>query len=226
MAGNHPDGVSGTRVVITGGTGDLGSAIATEFLGPTYQVFAPGRGELDVTCDVSIQRYFSGNHVDLLVCCAGILEDQLLIHANACDWDRMWGVHFLGAKSCARAAMEHMENARAGHVVFVSSHSALYPPVGQAMYAAAKRAILGLTRDLARRHGRQNIRVNAIVPGFLDNRMTKSVSDKRRESIRNDHALGRWNTMDRVAAFVRFLHEQMPHTSGQWFQLDSRDSLL
>jgi 3-oxoacyl-[acyl-carrier protein] reductase len=94
------------------------------------------------------------------------------------------------------------------------------------MYAAAKRAILGLTRDLAKRHGRQNIRINAILPGFLDNRMTKSVSEKRRESVRNDHALGRWNTMDRVAAFVRFLHEQMPHTSGQWFQLDSRDSLL
>jgi 3-oxoacyl-[acyl-carrier protein] reductase len=115
-----------------------------------------------------------------------------------------------------------MKRRKSGHVIFISSNSALHPPAGQAAYAAAKAALLGLVGDLAGPCGDFNIRVNAVLPGFLATRMTESVSNTRRAEVLAAHALGRFNTCERTAAFIRFLHFELPHTSGQVFQLDSR----
>jgi 3-oxoacyl-[acyl-carrier protein] reductase len=142
------------------------------------------------------------------------------------DWDTVWQTNYLGAKQCAEAALPSMIRLGRGHIIFVSSHSALHPPPGQTAYASAKRALLGLTQNLATIHGPSNIRINAILPGFLDNRMTAHLSQPRKNAVLQQHALGRLNTMNRAASFLRFLHESMPHTSGQWFQLDSRPTSM
>ncbi len=210
------------RVVLTGGQGDLARVIASGFREAGYEVAAPGRDELDVCDAEGVTRYFAARDPDLLVCCAGATSDGLLARQSADDWDRLWQVNHVGARRCAEAVIPAMTERGSGHIVFVSSHSALHPPAGQVAYAAAKRALLGLADDLARARGPANIRVNTILPGFLDNRMTALVTESRKDEVIGDHALGRLNTMERTARFVRFLHEEMPHTSGQWFQLDSR----
>jgi 3-oxoacyl-[acyl-carrier protein] reductase len=214
--------VIGKHIVITGGEGDLATVLSHEFRDAGYDVSAPGRGTLDVSEPESIRDFFCSRQTDLLICCAGHAKDVLLAHAEEADWDRVWQTNFRGARDCSDAVLPAMINLQAGHIVFLSSHSALHPPAGQAAYAAAKRALLGLTQELATTHGPSNIRINAILPGFLDNRMTAHVSQARKSQVLEAHSLGRFNTMDRVASFVRFLHESMPHTSGQWFQLDSR----
>jgi 3-oxoacyl-[acyl-carrier protein] reductase len=109
-----------------------------------------------------------------------------------------------------------------GHIIFISSRSAKHPPIGQAAYATAKAALLGLTADLASRHGPSNIRVNTVLPGFMETRMTENITQTRRQQVLADHSLGRFNTCRQTAAFIRFLHHELPHTSGQVFQLDSR----
>jgi 3-oxoacyl-[acyl-carrier protein] reductase len=98
----------------------------------------------------------------------------------------------------------------------------LHPSIGQAAYSAAKAALLGLTESLADENGRHNIRVNCILPGFIETKMTQAVSENRKIEILNDHALGRFNTAWEVAKFIHHLHEHLPNTSGQIFQLDSR----
>jgi 3-oxoacyl-[acyl-carrier protein] reductase len=115
-----------------------------------------------------------------------------------------------------------MLRARRGLLVFVSSHSALHPPHGQAAYAAAKAGLLGLARSLARELGPAGIRVNTLLPGFLDTPMTAGLAAERREQVRREHVLGRCNTPESVAGFLVHLHDHLPHTSGQVFQLDSR----
>lgn len=89
-------------------------------------------------------------------------------------------------------------------------------------YATAKAALLGLTTALADEHGPSGLRVNAILPGFLETKMTRAVSGKRKSEVLENHALGRFNTPDAVAAFIFHLQEDLPHTSGRIFQLDSR----
>jgi len=210
------------HAVITGGSGTLGSAVADSLRADGWVVDAPGSGDLDVRSEDEVRAYFADRVPDLLVCAAGVIRDARLARLTGKAWDEVWSVNFQGALACARAVIPGMERRGGGHVVFISSYSAISPPVGQAAYAAAKAAVLGLTRDLARQHGSGNVRVNAVLPGFLETRMTAEVSEPRRAAVLAEHSLGRFNTCEAVAGFIRHLHGQLPHTSGQVFQLDSR----
>lgn len=210
------------HAVITGGSGSLGQAIAGALADPGWTILAPGRQELDVCDGAGIRRYFAGQPVDLLVCCAGVTSDAPLVRLTTDTWDQTWQVNFNGAAACAAAVLPSMLERRSGHVIFISSYSALHPPIGQAAYASAKAALLGLTADLAQRHGPANIRINAVLPGFLETRMTAGVSARRRTEIAAAHVLQRFNGCGETARFIRFLHHHLPHTSGQVFQLDSR----
>lgn len=210
------------HAVITGGRGCLGRAIAAAMQGPGWTIAAVGQAELDVRDSTQIGSYFRGVNVDLLVCAAGITLDAPLTRLTESSWDQTWLVNFRGAASCAKEVLPGMLARGAGHIIFISSFSALHPPRGQSAYATAKASLLGLVADLTLRHGPSNIRCNAILPGFLETRMTESVSEQRRAQILSDHTLGRFNTCREVASFVRFLHHELPHTSGQVFQLDSR----
>jgi len=210
------------HAVITGGAGSLGRAMAVEFEVHGVKVDAPSRDKLDVTSKKSIADYFLNRSLDVLICNAGIIRDAPMARLDEAQWEEVYQTNYFGALHCAEAAIPHMSSVAAGHIIFISSFSAKHPPIGQNAYASAKAAVLGLTSDLAVRYGASGIRVNAILPGFLETPMTAEVSDERREQVLAHHALGRFNTCEKVAKFVRFLHLEMPHTSGQQFQLDSR----
>lgn len=210
------------QAVITGGTGSLGSAIAKCLQAPGWEVFSPGRVQLDVCDPAVVQAYFQQHAPDLLICAAGAIKDSLIRGTSEADWDDLFAVNFKGAAACARAALPSMVRKRKGHIVFISSHSAIHPPAGQIAYAAAKAALLGLVADLALAHGASNVRINAVLPGFLETRMTSAVSPSRRRKVLEAHALGRFNTVMEVSKFIRYLHHELPNTSGQVFQLDSR----
>lgn len=210
------------HAIVLGGSGGIGVAVVDELSKANWQVDAPSHSELDITSREAVISYFDGKSPDLLVCAAGVTADSLIARMTPEQWDHVWGVNYLGALHCAEAVLPSMRLRGSGHIVFLSSQSAVHPPAGQAAYASAKAALLDLTRELAIRGGMENIRVNAILPGFLETRMTSGVSESRRQDVLRDHALGRFNTCQAVAGFIRHLHESLPHTSGQIFQLDSR----
>lgn len=209
-------------VVITGGEGGLGRALAAAFTAAGHPVLAPGRNQLDVTDESAVRGFFRDHPAELLVCNAGLTRDAPLARLGEAAWDEVMAVNLRGAASCAAAASRGMLRARRGHIVFISSHSALHPPAGQAAYAAAKAGLLGLARSLARELGPAGIRVNTILPGFLETPMTAALSEERRAQVRGDHLLDRFNTAAAAAEFLVHLHDRQPHTSGQVFQLDSR----
>lgn len=209
-------------VTITGGRGDLALSIRQRFLQGNWHVDSPGRSELDVTDALAVSGYFLSRNPDLLICNAGMIRDAIIPKLDEPDWQRVMEVNFHGARRCAVAALDGMLRRGSGHVVFISSNSAIHPRRGQSAYSAAKAALLGLTRDLAREVGNQGVRVNAILPGFLETKMTSSLSHNDRESVRASHALGQFNEPDVVASFIWHLHHDLIRTSGQFFQLDSR----
>ncbi len=210
------------RAVVTGGTGGLGSAVARTFRERGWEVDAPGKAGLDVTDAAAVASRLGGCTLDLLVCCAGVAHDGLLLRQSEQERDEVLEVNFGGARRCAEAVLPGMIRAGRGHIIFVSSHSAVHPPPGQSAYATAKAALLGLMVDLARLHGPSGVRVNAVLPGFLETRMTSGVDGRRREEVVAEHCLRRFNTPQAAAAFIRCLEEDMPNTSGQVFRLDSR----
>jgi len=210
------------RLFITGGSGGLGRAVCNEFSSHDWQIIAPEHESLDVSMRDQVESCMNQDGVDLLVCAAGITRDARLVGLKESEWDEVFAVNYQGALNCARAVLPTLVAQGKGHLVFVSSYSALHPPLGQVAYATSKAALLGLTTSLAGQYGRHGIRVNVILPGFLETSMTATVSDTRKEEVLAAHTLGRFNTPEVVARFIRFLHENLPETSGQVFQLDSR----
>ena len=87
-------------------------------------------------------------------------------------------VHLYGAFALTQAAYPYMKARGHGSVVFISSESALLGLTKVSVYGAAKSALLGITRCLAGDLSREGIRVNAIVPGFIDTPMFHQVVDK------------------------------------------------
>jgi 3-oxoacyl-[acyl-carrier protein] reductase len=210
------------RAIITGGTGGLGSAIASCLSDADWDVLQLGRKNLDLGDRDALKTFFSAEKCDLLICAAGMIRDQPLSRMEVDAWDEVFKVNFTAARDCACAAIPAMAEKGKGHIIFISSYAAEHPAIGQAAYTTAKAALHGLTKALAEAHGSNGIRVNAVLPGFLETPMTSTVSEKRREIVKSLHFLGELNTSQSAAEFIRFLHERMPHTSGQIFSLDSR----
>lgn len=211
------------RVLITGGGGGVGGACQALFEAAGWEVLAPGRSQLDVSLADSVESFFNQlGEIDLLLCNAGVTDDSLLARMTEAQWDKALEVNLKGAFRCARAVSQKMLRRRAGHVVFVSSYSAFHPPAGQANYAAAKAGLIGLAKSLAAEWGGRGVRVNVVVPGFLETKMTQPVAAAAREAALAKHVLGEFNKPQQVAKFVHFLEEEMPFTSGHVFNLDSR----
>jgi len=211
------------QALITGGHGDLAQALASELERAGMVVQTPGREELDVCHEDIVEQYFATySGLDLLVCNAGVTDDAVLMKMKEESWDSVLETNLKGAFFTARSAAKQMVKRRVGHIVFISSYSAFHPPTGQANYAASKAALTGLALSMAQELGSRNIRVNVIVPGFMETKMTESISDSARDRALTKHVLGSFNTPIAVAKFLSTLHLSMPYTSGQIFNLDSR----
>lgn len=109
--------------------------------------------------------------VDILINNAGILRDVTLRNMKQDDWDSVIDVHVHGAYKTTRAAWPYMRKQRYGRIINTSSASGLYGNFGQSNYAAAKMALVGFTKTLAKEGAKYNIISNTLAPAAAS-RMT------------------------------------------------------
>lgn len=121
------------------------------------------------------------------------------------QWDRMIRVHLYGAFHGTRAALRHMERARAGSVVNIASIYGLRGSATTPDYAAAKHGIVGLTRSAALEAAPLGIRVNAVAPGFVDTPLLAPFDGAPRALLEQQIPAGRFGRPEEVAELVRFL---------------------
>jgi 3-oxoacyl-[acyl-carrier protein] reductase len=136
----------------------------------------------DVTDRESVEKLIKGavdafGKVDVLVCCAGIIRDNLVYKMTDDDWDAVIDTHLKGTFFAARAAQKVMVDQKYGRMIFMSSTSALGNR-GQTNYSAAKAGLQGMARTLAIELGRYGITANAVAPGFIETAMTKQTADR------------------------------------------------
>src|SRR5690606_20118763 len=108
---------------------------------------------------------------------------------------------------CTKAATRHLLKARAdGRVINISSVIGEQGNDGQAMYAAAKAGLLGLSRSLAREFAGRGVTVNAVTPGFIETDMTAAgVQGDARDGLLKQIPLARIGRPEEVAEAVAFL---------------------
>jgi 3-oxoacyl-[acyl-carrier protein] reductase len=174
--------------------------------------------EVDAMVADTVKRW---GCIDVLVNNAGITRDGLVLRMSETEWDDVIGTNLTGQFHCIRPVAEVMMKKNGGHIISIASIVGVQGREGQANYSASKAGLIGLTKACAKEFGRFNIRVNAVLPGYLLTDMGGALSKAMLDRIVQANALGRVSTLVEVADFVHHL-SHMQDVSGQVFNLDSR----
>ena len=214
-------------VLVTGTSGGLGAATAAHLVRRGYRVVGLARravtaGDLGVDDDAYTHRCFDLADVDAihdvvsgivaehgtpyaLVNNAAVGVDGMLPTMHNRDIERAIVTNVTAPVVLAKYAVRHMLSARRGRIVNISSIVAHTGYRGLSVYGATKAAMEGFTRSLARDVGPRGVTVNAVAPGFLATEMTSALGAGDLERIRKRAALGRFATVEEVAAIVGHL---------------------
>jgi 3-oxoacyl-[acyl-carrier protein] reductase len=214
--------LEGKVTLVTGASRGIGHAIAGELAKQGARVVGtstseqgakkvPGIGKVlnvrdAAQCDAlieSIQKELGD--IAILVNNAGITRDNLALRMKDAEWDEVLDTNLRAVFRLSRAVMRGMMKARFGRIINITSVVGASGNPGQANYAAAKAAVVGMTKSLARELGSRNITVNCVAPGFIDTDMTRALSEEQRKALLEHIPLGRLGTPQDVAAAVAYL---------------------
>ena len=153
--------------------------------------------------------------VDILVNNAGITIDKTLKKLSIEDWNKVIEVDLNSCYYTVKAALPHMlENEDGGHIINMSSFVGEAGNFGQTNYAAAKAGLLGFTKAAALELARNNIKVNAICPGFIETEMVAAMPEEAKEKVLKLVPLRRFGTPEEIAKGVRYLVEDGDFITG------------
>jgi 3-oxoacyl-[acyl-carrier protein] reductase len=223
--------LDGKITLVTGASQGIGEAIARRFAAEGATVLCAARSAdklstlvgsiaasggkartvaLDVADPASIAAAMKGiadgeGRLDVLVNNAGITEDNLILRMTKESWDRVIATNLTGAFLLSQAAIKMMIRQRSGRIVNITSVVGLMGNAGQANYAAAKAALVGLTKSLAREVGSRQVTINAIAPGFIATSMTEKMTDAAKEGLSSQIPLGRLGSPEDIASAAVYL---------------------
>ena len=185
--------MQGQVAVVTGAASGLGRSIAMRYAAEGAAVVvadldagagrtvveaiekAGGRGlaiAMDVTDEVAVDRGVESTvktfgRLDVMVSNAGIQIVHPVEEFSFAEWRRMMSIHVDGAFLVTKASLPHMYAQGRGSLIYMGSvHSKLASPL-KAPYVAAKHALIGLARTVAKEGGKRGVRANVICPGFV-----------------------------------------------------------
>lgn len=214
--------------VITGGASGIGLATAKKLLGEGSNVVLVDWNQdvsdiakslsnncIGIRCDVSsdtdVQKCVNEviekfGHIDYLVANAGIGGGPNKAHEVSVDeWNKVIGVNQTGIFLMNKYVIGEMLKTGGGAIVNTSS---MYGLVGTTMsfaYSASKGAINQMTRSLALTYARDNIRVNAIAPGYVDTPILASVPKEMKDAMANQLPVGRLGEDTEIANLICYL---------------------
>jgi meso-butanediol dehydrogenase/(S,S)-butanediol dehydrogenase/diacetyl reductase len=206
-------GLTGKRVVVTGGTSGIGVATVRRFRDEGARVVsvAVDDGDDNVVCDVAdaeqVERAFERvdellGGVDVLVANAGISIRKPFLEIEEEDWRRILDVNLTGVFHCAQQAAQRMEE---GVILVTASTNGLTGHEGYADYNASKAGVILLARTMARELA-PRIRVNAVCPGYVLTPMQRAeYTDEMLATLNAQIPLRRHAAPEEVAALFAFL---------------------
>ncbi|WP_028452127.1 3-oxoacyl-ACP reductase FabG [Chitinilyticum aquatile] len=194
--------------VIGTATSDSGAEAITAYL---KEAGATGAGlRLNVTEEGACEGIIAAIEKDygpvaILVNNAGITRDNLLMRMKDDEWDAIMATNLKPVYQLSKAVMRGMMKARWGRIINIASVVGATGNAGQTNYSAAKAALFGFTKSLAKEIGSRGVTVNAVAPGFIDTDMTKALPEEQKAKLVEAIALGRLGLPKDIADAVGFL---------------------
>ncbi|MBP8853225.1 MAG: 3-oxoacyl-ACP reductase FabG [Moraxellaceae bacterium] len=223
--------LQGKVALVTGASRGIGQAIALELAGMGVTVIGTatsdsgadaitaylkeagnsGRGmRLQVTEEGACEGIVDAlakefGSIDILVNNAGITRDNLLMRMKDDEWDDIFTTNLRPIYKLSKAVMRGMMKSRWGRIINIASVVGANGNAGQTNYSAAKAAMFGFTKSLAKEIGSRGVTVNAVAPGFIDTDMTKGLPEEQKAKLVENIALGRLGLPQDIADAVGFL---------------------
>ncbi len=237
---SHPNKIA----VVTGGAQNIGRAIAIRLARSGMTVIIADLNppptsdalllfkKTDVSDEAqckSLMLFLKNKYgrLDVVICAAGIAIEKKLTETTVEEWDKIMAVNVRGVFLIAKHAIELMKAKGGGSIVLIGSIEGHASNPLHAAYAASKAAVHALTRNIARDHGIDNIRCNAVAPGWIQTPFNDNFLDqfpdkeKAKNAICQLHPLGKIGTPNDVAQTVSWLCQvESAFVNGQVISVD------
>lgn len=219
------------KVLVTGATGTIGSAIVKEYAKNGYYVYihyhkntskaeellsSIDSGEtinFDMNNKEALASSLENLEVDVLVNNAGIIRDSLFFFMEDSAWEEVINTNLNAPFYITKLIAKNMIRNKKGSIVNLASISGVCGNAGQANYAASKGGIIALTKTLAIELGRYNIRVNALAPGIIESEMIENIPNIN--ELKKTIPLKRFGRADEVAKCAYFMGHEATYISGE-----------
>jgi NAD(P)-dependent dehydrogenase (short-subunit alcohol dehydrogenase family) len=226
------DRFTGKVVFITGAASGIGRAAALAFAAEGARITILDRSTdaleqvrtsvknagaevMAITCDVSSPEQVEAavkqvvdrfGRLDVAFNNAGVENKAAPVHEiDLAEWDRILGINLRGTFVCMKHELEQMVKQGGGVVVNTSSGAGIRGVAGGAAYAASKHAIIGLTRSAALDYAKQNIRVNAVLPGNIETPMMDRFTGGDIQKAIDLEPVGRLGNPEEIAEAVLWM---------------------
>ena len=226
--------LKGRVAIVTGGNGGIGLGMARGLATAGARVVVAGRNEakstaavtelrglgaeaeavvVDVADEAAVARLVDTTRlrwgrIDILVNNAGINIRKPPHEVSLAEWRQVLDTNLTSAFLCSKAVYPALKAAGGGKIVNIGSMMSIFGASFAPAYAASKGGIVQLTKAMAVAWARDNIQVNAVLPGWIDTELTRQARQQvsgLHESVLRRTPAGRWGTIEDMAGIAVFL---------------------
>lgn len=236
--------------IITGATGGIGRALATEFYSMGTGMVLTGRNieQLNMLCE-NLTKIKSDAPVPLCICAdlttpgieeqiiqhaiehfgrldilinnAAIIEGQMFLKTDNAFLEKMMYTNFTVPYTLSRLALPHMLKNKYGRIIYITSVTGYTGDAGMSAYAASKGAVASAAKSIAAEYGRRGITANCIAPGIVDTEATKKLPEERCKELKNMIPARRFAHPEEIAYLASFLaSERAAYINGQQIHIN------